>query len=170
MRLILLFRMVFVPGLVALLAGGCDKPETTVVLDNNYPSSTSNPFIVNQAFWQAISFTAPVPPGASSEPQDTIPASANTAYVLVAPGWDPKADGGASTPTSLIVLQSRSGFEVHIDHQLRIPVDDADFIGNCAAGSVLTRDEADFITQRVFADVFAGLHYDPTTCSTTGAP
>jgi len=52
---------------------------------------------------------------------------------------------------------------------LHIPVDDATFSGNCAAGSVLTQTQADFITRRVFATDFAGRHYDAATCTTTGA-
>jgi hypothetical protein len=53
---------------------------------------------------------------------------------------------------------------------LTITVDDTAFIGNCAAGTFLAQTEADFVTQRVFAQTFAGLHYDAATCTTTGAP
>jgi hypothetical protein len=152
----------------ASFVSGCENPTSSVVLDNGYPTSATNALVVYHGFWQAISFTKPVSPGSSSDPQITVPASANTAYVLVAPGWDPAADGGASTPASFIVLQSRSGFGLRLDSTLHIPVDDARFMGNCAAGSFLTQDQADFITQRVFASDFAGLSYDAATCTTTG--
>jgi hypothetical protein len=170
MHLIRSLRVVALSVLFAYLVIGCDKPNTIVVLDNDYPPSTTNGRIVYHAFWQAVSFTTPVPPDSSSDPQTTVPASANTAYVILAPGWDPTADGAASTPTSFIVLQSRNGFAVHINSTLHIPVDDSTFVGDCAAGSLLTQDQADFITQRVFASDFAGLSYDAGTCTTTGGP
>ena len=158
-------------GAVALCAHltvviGCDAPSTSVVLDNRYPPSPSNALVVFRAVWQAVSFTTPIPPGASSDPQSTVAASANTAYVLLAPGWDASADGGAA-PASFVVLQSLQGFDVHLDQTLHIPVDDERFAGNCAAASVLSQADADFITGRVFAGVFAGLRYDAATCTTT---
>ena len=142
-----------------------------MVLDNNYPPSET-PLVVYHAFWQAVSFQMSVSPGFSSDPQTTIPASANTAYVLLAPGWDPAS---SDAPTSFIVMQSRNGFGVHLNDTLHIPVDDAAFAGNCAATSNLSQDQADFITQRVFASDFTGLTYEPATCTTsplddTGAP
>jgi hypothetical protein len=113
----------------------CDSPSTFVVLENRYPESTANPEVVYQGFWQAISFPSPLPPGASSSPQSTIAASANLAYVVLAPNWQVTS---SAPPTSLIVLQSRTGFAVSLNQTLRIPVDDATFAGNCAAGSSLS--------------------------------
>jgi hypothetical protein len=152
------------------LWSGCDTPHTYVVLDNNYPRSTA--LVVFDAFWQSVSFPIPVPPGSSSDLQSAIPASTNTAYVVLAPGWDPTS---STTPTSLIAMQSRTGFELHLDHTLHIPVDDTTFVGNCAAGSFLSQEQADFITQFVFASDFSSLSYDAATCTTTpirdgGAP
>lgn len=144
---------------MAPLAAGCDTPSTTVVVDNAYPPSATDALVVARAFWLAASFATPIPPGASSAPQDTVAASPNPAYVVLAP-----------TPTSRVLLQSRQGFEAHWNTTLHIPVDDATFAGNCAAGSVLGQEQADFITERVFADDFAGLHYDAATCTTTGGP
>jgi hypothetical protein len=157
----------FAGPIAALLAPGCDyidTPYTYVVVDDDYPAP---PLVVYQAQWQAVAFTTPIPPGASSTRQSTVPASANTAWVVLAPGWDPSGD--ASSPTSYVVLQSRSGFGVHLNDTLHIPVDDADFAGNCAAGSVLTQPEADFITQFVFPGLFQGMTYDAATCTTTAA-
>jgi hypothetical protein len=150
---------------LALVMLGCDAPNTNVVLDNNYPPSATNALVVYRAFWQAVPFKMPVVPGASSDPQKTVAASANTAYVVLAPGLDPQS---ATAPTSFIFLQSRSGFEVHLNQTLHIPVDDASFVGNCAAGSALSQDQADFITQRVFANDLPGLSYDAATCTTSG--
>jgi hypothetical protein len=167
------FRLLGACALVASVvaatgaATGCDTPDTRVVLDNQYPPSTTNALVIFQAFWQAVSFTTAIPPGASSDSQSTVAASANTAYVLLAPGFDPDVD---ATPTSFVVLQSLTGFGVHFNTTLHIPVDDTTFVGNCAAGSFLTQDQADFITQRVFASTFAGLHYDAATCTTTAGP
>jgi len=137
----------------------CDKSHTSVVLDNHTAS------VVYRASWQAVTFPAPVAPGASSDPQASVAASANTAYVVLAPGWDLASDAG---PTSFVVLQSREGFELHFDGTLHIPVDDDHFIGSCDAGSKLTQEQADFITQRLFSADFMNLHYDAATCTVTG--
>jgi hypothetical protein len=154
----------------AFLALGCEgDPHTAVVLDNDYPAAAVPAQVVYQGYWQAVTFATPVPPGSSSAPQSTVGASDNTAYVVLAPGWDP--DAGASTvPASLVVLQSKNGYGVHLDDTLHIPVDDSTFAGNCAAGSTLTQAQADFITQLVFPSVFASLHYDAATCAVTPIP
>jgi hypothetical protein len=150
-------------ALVVVSACGWDTPHTGVVVENDYPAATAN--VIVQAFWQSISFTSPIPPGTSSTPETSIFASPNTAYVLLAPRWDPSA---STPPTSFVVLESNGGFALHVDMTLTIPVDDTTFTGNCTAGSFLSQAEADFITQNVFAQTFAGLHYDAATCTTTG--
>ena len=147
------------------LAGGCNgAPQTWVSLDNAYPASNASPAVVYRGWWQAVAFGGPIVPGGSSGLQPTVPASDNTAYAVLAPGWDP--DTG-TTPASFVVLQSRSGYAVHLGDILRIAVDDASFEGDCAAGSHLTQHQADVITQLVFPNVFAGLRYDAATCTTT---
>ena len=149
----------------ALLWAGCDPhPQSYVVVDNAYPPSSTRWLVVYQAFWQAVPFPNAIPPGASSGPQPTVPASDNTAYVVLAPGWDPTS---STTPTELVVMQSWGGYDVHLSDTVHIPVDDTTFAGNCAAGSALTQEQADFITQLVFPGVFASLHYDAATCTTT---
>jgi hypothetical protein len=156
----------------ASVALGCDqRPETKVVLENRYPASAATPLVVYGAFWQAVPFPQPLPPGSTSDPQDTgaLAASANTAYVILSPGWDPTS---ADLPTSFVVMQSRTGFDVHLNDTLQIAVDDTTFAGNCAAGSFLSQDQADFITQRVFTqtlfpDAFPPFGYDAATCTTT---
>lgn len=151
-----------------LVSAGCDAaPVTNVVLDDDYPADASVPLVVYQAVWQAVTFPSPVAAGASSDPQPTVAASDNTAYVVLAPGWDPSS---SAAPTSLVVLQSRAGYGVHLNQTLHIPVDDTTFAGDCAAGDPLTQAEADFITQLVFPCTFATLHYDASTCTTTVIP
>jgi hypothetical protein len=149
---------------LALMSNGCTPPDTSVVLDNEYPASATRPLVVYRAYWQAVSFDSPVPPGSSSAAEPTVPASANTAYAVLAPGWDPKS---STAPSSFIVLQSEAGFSVQLDGTLYIRVDDTTFIGNCAAGRFLTQSQADFITSLVFPTVFAAKHYDAATCATT---
>jgi hypothetical protein len=157
---------------VALLAAGCgDTPNTSVVLDNDYAPSGTNPLVVYRAYWQAVSFANPITPGSSSFPQGTVAASDNTAYVVLAPSWDPNG----APPTSFVVMESRNGFAAHLDTTLHIPVDDATFVGNCAARSFLSQAQADFITQLVFPNDFASLRYDAASCTTAptseaGAP
>jgi hypothetical protein len=149
----------------ALLSCGWDTPHTEVVIANDYPPSTTN--VIYEAFWQSIAFTTPVPEGASSDPQTSLFASPNRAYAVLAPGWDPNS---GAPPPSFVVLESEGGYALDFDNTLTIPVDDATFNGNCAAGSYLAQADADFITQQVFAQTFAGLRYDAATCTTTSAP
>jgi hypothetical protein len=155
-----------VAGLVLLaLAAGCDQgPHTAVILYNGYSSSAPAPLVVYAAYWENIAFPTPVDPGASSPPQVAEPTSGDTAYVVLAPGWDPEL---SATPSSLVVMQSRNPIAVDFNDTLTITVDDADFIGNCASGSPLPQDEADFITQRVFPGDFASMRYDAATCTLT---
>lgn len=148
----------------ALPAIGCDTPHTDVVLDNDYPTSRTDALVICRAAWQAVTFQDPLAPGASSDPQSTVAASENTAYVVLAPGWDPAS---AAPPTSFVVLQSRQGFAVHLDNTLQIPVDDTTFMGNCAAHSFLSQTQADFITQFVFPGDFASFRYDAASCKTS---
>jgi len=159
-------------ALATACAGFPDRaPMTSVVLDNEYAPDTS--LVVYDAYWLNVSFAGqPVPPGSSSVPESTVPTSGNTAYTVLAPGWDPTS---TTPPRALVVLQSRSGFGLALGDTLHIPVDDDTFEGNCAAGSPLTQDQADFLTQIVFAADFAGLAYDAANCTTTqrgdaGAP
>ncbi len=159
---------------VAIVATGCgDAAKTFVVLDNHYaPSPPTSRLTVYRAAWLAVRFSDAVGPSESSEPQSTVGASANTAYVILAPGWDATS---TSPPDARILLQSRAGFEAHLNDTLHIPVDDSAFEGNCAVGSHLSQAQADFIAQLVFHDAFASLHYDAATCTTTstrdaGAP
>lgn len=142
-------------------------PQTAVVLENHYAGADAP--VIYDAAWQNVSFQGnPVSPGSATSPQITVPASAdNRAYVVLAPGWDPTS---TTPPSQMVVLQSRAGFAVRLDDTLHIPVDDTSFAGNCAAGSALPQDQADFIAGRVFAADFAGLRYDAATCTTSGGP
>jgi hypothetical protein len=152
-------------ALMVPFALGCEPPSTTstfVVLQNDYPRASG--LVIYQAFWQAVSFQTPIPPGSSSDPENTVPASPNTAYVVLAPGWNPSSK---TTPTTFIVLRSRTGYAVDVHDTVDIPVSDSSFDGDCAAGSFLTQSQADFITQRVFSSIFGGLEYDAATCTTT---
>jgi len=145
------------------LAAGCDaRPQTDVVVDNKYAPSPAS-LVIYRAYWQAVPFLDPIPPGTSSDAQSTVPASANTAYVVLAPGWDPDA---STPPTSFVVMQSRNGFEAHLNDTLHIPVDDTTFVGNCAAGSFLSQAQADFIAQVIFPND-TSLRYDAMSCTTT---
>lgn len=147
------------------LTQGCDaRPVTTVTITNHYSATSTAPLVVYRARWQAVTFAEPVTPGSSATAQTTVSASKNTAYVVLAPGWDPAS---LSPPRSLVVMQSRDDFEVHLDDALDILIDDANFIGNCVAGSFLSLEQADFITRLVFPADFASLRYEPATCAVT---
>ena len=149
--------------MIAIVSLGCDMPHTTAIAENRYSTTDATPLVVYRAFWQAVPFNDPVMPGESSTEQPIVPASPNTAYALLAPGWDPEA----GTPTSFILLESRGDFGANFNDTLRIPIDDAHFTGNCAAGSRLTQAKADFIAQQVFPAVLGSFNYDALTCKTT---
>jgi hypothetical protein len=155
---------VYVSWLV--LACGCAIPNTQVVLENDYPASGKSSLVLYEAHWQEVTFQTPLLPGASSGPQSTVAASANTAYALLAPDWDPTE---STPPTSLIVIESRAGFSVDLGDTVTIPVDDSTFIGNCAAGGFLTQAQADVVTKQVFPAVFVGKDYEAATCTTKQA-
>ena len=158
-----MWRRAGTAALVTLVAGGCGGPSTDVKIENGYPATSSTPMVVYDAFWQGVSFAGDnVVPGASSAPQPAVPTSGDTAYVVLAPGWNPS---GSAPPSSFVVLESRSTFSLQLGNTLTIPVDDSTFAGNCAAGSHLTQDEAMLITQRVFPGDFASVTYDPSTCT-----
>ena len=128
---------------------------TFVVLDNDYPATSWACRLQSRLAGRVLPGRRS-PPGSSSAPQDTVPASANTAYVVLAPAAGTRRAG--APPTSFVVLQSKQGFGVDLSDYPRYPVSDATFAGNCAAGSFLTQSQADFITQLVFPDVFGGFH------------
>jgi hypothetical protein len=153
----------------AACAVGCNgPPHTAAVIENDYGVATK--LVVYRALWQTALFADPVAPGSASDAQDTVSTSSSTAYVVLAPGWDPEA---GAAPTSLVFLQSHDALDVHLDETLRIHVDDTTFIGNCAAGSFLSQAEADFITRRIFGSALfpevgtASFRYDPATCTAT---
>ncbi len=150
-----------------LAAAGCDTPYTRVQFVNAFaPTDATAAYVIFQASWQAVSVPGPIAPGQSSDAANTVPASNNPAYVLVAPGWngDPNV-----MPTSLIALQSNP-LTVHLDDTLTIVVNDESFFGDCAAGSHLPQATADFIVGQVFAAQLGNVTYDAETCTLGAAP
>ena len=132
-----------------------------MVVYNSYPKESPRPVTVYRAYWHSVEFGEPILPGGGSQVTPTVPASGNWAYALIAPGWVPAMGG---QPGLLIPLRSRSPLELHQDNTLTIFVDDSTFMGNCAAGSNLSQEEADFITQRIFPEAFARVRYEAVTC------
>ena len=153
--------------LALLAAAGCDTAPTTAVVENGYPAAadTANTVTVFKLWWAATLFPDPVPPGASSETERTVP-STDFAYALVAPGWSPAA---GTPPSRLVALESARPLTAPAHDLLTITVDDARFVGNCAAGSTLAAADAALIAERIFPGDFAGATYDPATCATVTA-
>jgi hypothetical protein len=149
-----------VAGLVACFR----RPETTVVVDNDYSAAVTPAPVIYRAYWQTASF-GPVAPGEATDAEVAFPTSGVTAYVLLAPGWDPAS---SRPPTSFVVLQSKAEYAVDLYGTLDIHVDDTTFSGNCAAGSLLSQAQADTITRLVFPDSFAAVRYEAATCRTLG--
>lgn len=152
-----------------ILPAACDtETPTSVVVDNAFPavgdsSVDAEVMTVYQVWWRTTLLENPVAPGAESERERTVPGS-DYAYVLVAPAWDSASGRG---PTRLLALRSAAALSVARGDTLHIAVGPAGFVGNCAAGTALTADDADLITTRIFPGAFSGVHYDPATCTTT---
>jgi hypothetical protein len=143
-------------GLLGALAA-CDTPDpTTAVVDNAYPQA-----VVYQAWWVTTLFTEPTAPAASSDALRVVPAE-ETAYALLAPGWDPAS---GEPPATLVPLRSKTKLSVSRGDVLHITVSDATFDGSCAAGQPLSQEDADFLTERIFPGPFTGLRYDAATCT-----
>jgi hypothetical protein len=147
----------------AALFTACETEDPTFALiENGYAQGV----VVYKAWWETTLFTDPVLPGASSAEQRSVPES-DTAYVLLAPGWDP---AGGEPPKTLVPARSKAPLRVERGSTLRITVSDATFAGNCAAQQPLSQEDADFITQRIFPGEFATVTYDARTCTSTPIP
>lgn len=150
-------------GFMICLAA-CDDTPTTAVLDNAFPVAPATPVTIYKAWWITTLFSDAVPPGSSSVVQRTVPGS-DHAYALLAPGWSPDDQG---PPPRLVAVKSAAPLAVSAHDVLHIAVDDT-FVGDCAAGSTLTADDASLIVERIFPGAFTGATYDPATCTTTPA-
>jgi hypothetical protein len=151
---------------------GCDTSDATFsVIDNRYPAppdggDPATQTAIYQGWWSVTLFTTPVAAGAESDPERAI-TSTETAYALLAPGWNPSS---GAPPAKLIPVMSPQELHVARGDTLHIVVSDDTMIGNCAAGKPLTQDQADFITGSIFPGPFAGMIYDAATCITRPIP
>lgn len=151
---------------------GCKTADPTqVVVENAYPEvadggDPATQVVVYKVWWQVVLFEDPVLPGTSSAEQRGVP-ERETAFALLAPGWDPES---GTPPTTLVPVKSKELLAAKRGDTLRITVSDATFTGNCAAQQPLTQEDADFITERIFPGDFAGVIYDAKTCTSTPIP
>lgn len=143
-------------GAAALLSS-CDATPTTAVVENGL----SVPIF--QVWWGTTLFSSPVAPGATSEPERTVPAT-DFAYALIAPGWSVEE---RDRPSALLALKSAAPLVAPAHHLLTIVVADDGFVGDCAAGRPLPEEDARFIVERIFPGEFAGTIYDSSTCVAT---
>ena len=152
----------------ASLAGCETEDPTWVVVENAYPDvptggAPSTRIVVYRVWWEVVLFEAPVLPGASSAEQRGVPQS-DTAYALLAPGWDPES---GTPPTTLVALKSKAPLHVARGDTLRIRVSDATFVGSCAANQPLTAEDAALIAERIFPVELASVRYDAATCTSS---
>ena len=151
---------------------GCEgETPTSAVVQNSFqvvPDAGNPPsgVTIYRTWYFTTAFVDPVAPGSSSDTQRTVPAT-DYVYAVLAPGWDPTS---APAPTTLIPVRSKAKLSVARGDTLMIDVSDATFDGNCARGSRLSQDDADFITQRIFPGQFASVTYDAKTCTATPVP
>jgi hypothetical protein len=153
-----------------LIIACCTPDPTKAVVDNGYPElvdggDPSTQVVVYKAWFVTTLFTEPVLPAQSSDERRSVPAT-DSAYALLAPGWDPE---GTAPPTTLIAVQSKAKLSVSRGDFLHLSISDATFKGSCAAKQPLSQAEADFITQRIFPGEFASVTYDAATCTSTPA-
>jgi hypothetical protein len=163
-------------SIAAILAGfaiaslaGCDDTETTAVIDNAYPTLADggndppNSIAVYRGWWLVTVFADPIAAGTSSDPHRVVN-GLDSAYLVLAPGWDPAS---GTTPQKLIPAKTKTAIGVSKGDVLHITANDENLIGNCAAKQPLTQADADFITQNIFPEEFAGFTYDAATCTLT---
>jgi hypothetical protein len=149
------------------LLGACEtETPTTASVRNDYPAAADGgdaaaQRVVYRAWFASTLFDAPVAPGATSAEERTVP-TADYVYAVLALGWDP---GSGAPPTKLVPLRSKGRLDVARGDLGLIAVSPATFDGDCAAGSALSQDDADFVTQRIFPGAFAGATFDAATCT-----
>lgn len=137
--------------MLGVLLTSCDDATSVRVLNDTDES------VVHRLWWQTTLFTTPVEPQGTSEFERTVPAS-DFAYVLLTSSAD---DAGTQQP-----LRSRERLSVQRGAVLDVHVNATDWLGFCDAGQPLTQDEADFITQRIFATQFEGQTFEAASCTT----
>ena len=137
------------PGDPGLADGGFAAPQT----------------VVYRAWYSVTYFGEPVPAESSSDPHLVV-TTTDTAYAVLAPGWD---SWSGIAPRVLIPIQSHGKLTVARGTTLQIVVSDTTFDGNCAAGHPLAQSQADLITRSIFPDEFAGYTYDAASCVLTRA-
>ncbi|HYQ46799.1 MAG TPA: hypothetical protein VER11_32740 [Polyangiaceae bacterium] len=149
----------------SLSSAGCNTSEpTTAVLSNDYPvASDAETMAVYRGWWSVAQFAEPVLAGQVSDPIRVVRGS-DYGYALLAPGWDTAL---GTSPATLIPLRSAEQLSVDRGELLTFRVSPSATVGDCAAGSPLTQEDADFITQRIFPVEFSGLVYDAASCSTS---
>jgi hypothetical protein len=161
MKSISLFvALLAVPGVLS----SCQTAEPTrAVLDNAYAVGDAGTKVtIYEGWWSVAAFFEPVPAGAESAPVRVVK-GADFAYALLARGWDPEA----ASPPALIPVRTREKLSVKRGDTLHIRVAPDAVDGDCATGTPLSQEEADFITQRIFPGEFSGVHYDAGTCSSS---
>ena len=154
-------------SVLCLFAIGCETSEQTqAVFDNEYAASdrvSGNGVVVYEGWWSVAQLTAPVLPGAESDPVRVVKGS-DYAYALLAIGWDAAS---SISPTQVIPIRTKTVLSVARGDTLHIEISPATTLGDCSSGEPLSQDDADFITQRIFPGAFKGLHYDAATCTTS---
>jgi hypothetical protein len=152
---------------VALFVAGCDgEAPTTASVRNDYPAPVDGGApaaqnVVLRVWYATTLFASPVAPGVTSEEERTVPGE-DYVYAVLAVGWDPAS---GAPPSRVIPLRSKGRLAVKRGDLGLVTVSPATFDGDCAAGSPLSQDDADFVTQRIFPGAFAGLLYDAATCT-----
>lgn len=151
---------------------GCDDDPTSVIVDNDYPSTPDaaagdmtayTEMTVYKAWWGASLLPDPVAPGGEGQPERTVPYT-DYAYAVLAPGWDPQS---STVPTRFVAVRSAMPLSASGGSTMHIHVSNGTFIGDCSASEPLTQDEAAFIAQSIFPAEFnaPGLAYDAATCT-----
>jgi hypothetical protein len=151
----------------ARAVAGCDtETATSSLVENGYAQVDGGVGpTVYRAWWLATYYPDPVAPGGTSATQRSVPGS-DFAYAVMAPDWEPASQ---APPERFVVLRSKAKIEASRGDTLAIVVDDAHFDGNCEGGKLLSQDDADFITQRIFPGEFAGKTYEAQTCTLRNA-
>jgi hypothetical protein len=144
-----------------LLVLGCETSDSTsAVVINEYPAGATA-VAVYKAWWSVALFADPVAAGQASDSVRVVPGT-DYAYALLAPGWNPTT---GTPPAALIPVRTAVRLSVERGDTLSIVISDGATVGNCSANSPLSAEDASFIVERIFPGEFAGVVYDPATCT-----
>lgn len=145
----------------AFITMACQTNLTEAVVVNEFSTDGGAPLTVYRAWYRSTLYLDPIAPGTRSEAL-RVGAGAEVAYALLAPGYDPEVG-----PSRLVVARTKEVVETRPgDTSTIVFSEQTAFIG-CGSSAPLSREDSEFIMQRIFPGELANLTYDAKSCAAT---